>query len=389
MVVAIILATGVSIVATWISHLLGMRIAGWLGLGMIVAALLYVVATTFRELEENDAIDGFVPFFDGRTVRVPEYGLSMDLERALTAILTENKALRKKWRESPLMTGDQSDLDTSDPGVRLLVEAMEYVLLEKLSATLANYFNVEGSQLATQEFERKELLPLLEHNRILDQLSRPEEDRIGLVEASQAGGNKRYMRIYRVENGNTDNQVLEYATDGTYVYSRVAFTLPKGAKVERVAPGVIRISSRHIQIELHSIFEGFTASLESVFVNHYLDLPHDAFSSSSKKPGSAYLVRFGISTKISIMGLLSRKAGKLYAWSESFVERCKEDYGHEEFLKSIHWVQARTLIRIQTVAKNARTRRAASSAEDADSHEGSNELEQEGTGDVTLGKMVE
>ncbi|MDM7989794.1 hypothetical protein [Arthrobacter sp. zg-Y877] len=306
----------------------------------ILVVLFLVTAYEFRQLHEHVAVKGILVLHDGGFVDIPRYKLSRDINAAFKAILNENEAISRQWGD-----GDLRDNDEEDPGpkrlrVKLMHEVMEYVLLQKLGSHLADK---NGSTPASQisSYERPDLLPLLTDNRVLDQLSRPVEDRIALVKARD-GQAKHFLEIIR--KGPRDGEgILWQASDGTHMYSRLILELPRGARVVRVESENIRIISKYVEVDLFVNFGG-SGILDSEFLEEYLGLPPIDFYRGKTGKGQIWNLTFHVGVRLKWRALFSPNAWKLYLWCESFADACRKDYGWEAFQAHIGWETARTLL---------------------------------------------
>jgi hypothetical protein len=336
--VAVILAIGGNLLASYIWDTWNRDVSLWAGLGAAVLVVAFVTMSEIRQLEEFVDIRGFVVVHKGDVLDVPYYELSEDMARVFRAILSENEAIRSQWTKSSLRSWLPNLPPSDENAERLLHEVMEYVFLGKLSSHLSGSSLLDDKQV--HSFHRADLHMLLNDNRVLDQLSRPIEDRSVLANARDSVDDRVYSEIRMMTEGDDEGTVV-HASDGTHDYTRLSLKLPKGAKVQRIQQGVIRIESKEVRIELHAHFGGMAAYLDPLFVENYMGLPMGNFLRGGSKLWS---VDLGISTQIKVRGLLSRRSWKLYRWSETFVDACRTAFGREEFFSAIQWPQARTML---------------------------------------------
>lgn len=343
--VAVVLAIGGNLVASYIWNSLGEAPSFWVGAISVIAVLTILARSEFRGLEEFVDVSGMMIVHKGEVVDIPEYRLSSEMHRTFRAILNENEAIRGQWESGSLPMYSQLAQDSQNPSAKLVREVMEFVLLSKLSGHLADSSLLKSDQI--RAFERSDLLPLFPDNRVLDELTRPIEDRIALVRARDGVSEKHFIQVRRMMHPGDEEGQLWHASDGTHMYSRVALELPKFSEVTRLHPGHICIDSKYVRLDLYSSFHGMSKNLDRLFITRYLGLPSGDFHGRTPHEGEAWLIEFGIGTKIKLRGLLSPKAWKLYRWSETFVDACQKDFGYEKFYDAIGWAQTRTFLRTQ------------------------------------------
>jgi hypothetical protein len=356
--VAVVLAIGGNLVASYIWSSLGDDLSFWIGISAVILIVVVLARSEFRGLEECVDISGLMITNKGDVVDVPQYNLSSDMHTAFQAILNENEAIRNQWSRASLPSHHELGEDNSNQSVKLIREVMEFVLLDKLSGHLADSSLLRDDQI--RAFERSDLLPLLPDNRVLDELTRPMDDRIALVRAQDGGSDRHFVTVRRLRYpGDTEGE-LWHATDGKHMYTRVSLELPKSSQVQRLHPGHIRIDSKYVCIDLYTEFQGMNANLDDLFITRYLGLPSNDALGEDGDDVTAWHVDFAIGTKIKLRGLLSPKAWKLYRWSETFVDACQKDFGYEEFYSAIGWAQTRTLLITQQNSPEYQWRRKAS-----------------------------
>ena len=348
---AIVLAFGVSLVADAASTDLTRAQAYIVGVITATAALVALGAISLGPRVERLRIKAVILILDGVPVSVPEYKFSEDLVRALRAIFSENEALKHQWEQESLFgwsTGKGMQSNPTGGGARLLREAAEYVYIERLSSHLSSYFNGSTLRHFVEEFDRDDLVSLLPMNRVLDQLSRPIEERIALVGPHPPAATMLRIVKHSVdEQGDPGAGTVTYASDGTHVYSRLDLELPKHSKVTRAEDGCVRLTSRYFQFELRTEVRGFMTNADPAFLDRYVRIPSRAFYGDHDDSGFGVAVPIHLewTTKMRPAAVISRRARRLYQWSESFGSKVRDDFGSDEFLGRIHWPAVRALLR--------------------------------------------
>ncbi|MEI2279006.1 hypothetical protein OHC50_16195 [Paenarthrobacter ilicis] len=349
---AVILAIGGNLVASYLWDTWGAGISLAVGCAAVVLVLIIVIAAELRHLSEDVCIDGALLIYEKKLLEIPGYKLSETMAEAFEATINENEAIRHQWQTNEL-TSDTSAEAKSHPASRLVHELTEFALLSKLSRHLEAAGLLNEDQVRV--FERKDLLPLLPQNRVLDLLSSPIEDRMALVSARDQKEDRNFWQIHRVSPGG--KQVLVQAGDGTYLFKHLELSLPVGATPARVGLGEIHIESKYVTTTLKVGFNGISTVFDRMFLERYMKLPLEAFRSET---AHIWNIRIEVAVRIKWRSLLSSKAWKQYKWSEDFVESCRRDFGREEFLESIAWSQVKT----QLITEHARSQPAQASTSD-------------------------
>lgn len=361
-VVAAILALGVSLLSSIIQA--SFRLPVWSLLiisgSLIIVAVLWVIRISFSNLASSRTFRAFfiINKEKNRLVPVPGYSFSGDLFRALEGVFVENKALASTWDKDPIArfdppkkpsapTGKEVNGDTSgqekDAGkpkvdyvaiyrvylpedspqpkaIRLLREAIEFVVIEYLSTNLSGYFQEYADEDAyIKEFQRKDIPSILLENRVLSLLSTPLEDREAFIDA------------FSGKHGKPEGEIhLVYGSDGS-MYSRFDLVLPKGTTVSRPKPGVIQLENNRIKMCLKVDCGRFTANVPPDFLALYVGEKPDREKIESK------LVQICLEYEVKPLALLHPSGWEYYRWVDSFAETLQERVDSDSFFRRINW----------------------------------------------------
>ena len=285
------------------------------------------------------------------------YELTRKIRQALDAVFLENKALELAWKseslvgqiypeasEPPLQKKDKeesdrdnehSERDSSKPfygvvtkekvsykqdqskSATILIEVLEFVILEQLSDHLSGYFQeFDNQDNQVIEYNRKHVPELLLENRILSLLTTPLEDR------------EIFAKV-ELPPESTDKTIYYICGSDGSMYTRFDLILPKGTKVKRPAPGVLELENDRIALMLYIDYEGYNTNLPPDFEEAFLGIP-----SSSIQP---LLVNIFLVTKIKTSALLRWRSWRYYQWIDSFAERLREFSQFSQFLEKIDW----------------------------------------------------
>jgi hypothetical protein len=295
-VVASMIAVGVNLLSTWISgRFASLAWLQWFVGGLLIfLGFLFFVQFLIQEKAFRKEMDGLV-LLDHSTkalVEIEGYDLSERLDSTLRAAFLENAALRASWESEPIFTErkrhkaspgpseeiDQKDgsdtkqkvsyravicvtMDDSEKPISersVLLEAVEFCMLQFLSNHLSEYFNCladEDRHVCT--LTRNDAPHILLENRILALLTAPIEDRAIFVDSG----------ISKNPPSGEVHYIL--GSDGS-LYERFDLRLPKGTRFLRPRPGCVRLQHKRFTLDMECAFHGFSESLPTYFEDFYI-----------------------------------------------------------------------------------------------------------------------
>lgn len=371
LIVAVLLALGVNLIASWFVHEFTTKpwVISVVGLLLIITAGLYLIRFLIKESSVNQKFKAAL-IFDQKTkkhVRIEQNDFSEEFNKSLRAIIVENKALKTAWESekvferadkssstekndavatprkkssdekisyfSIVQKETKSEDNTSSPK-SILIEIVEFCMLEFLSLHLSSYFGHnrhEENRIVT--VEREHIPGLLLENRVLSLLSTPIEDRQIFV---QSGINK-----------HPPDGVIHsiYGSNGA-VYERFNLILPKGTSITRPQPGVIHLEHRHFSMTMKCSFGCYSLNLPRYFEALYI-------GSDSKKLDPRQL-DISISAQLKSSSLTLLSGWVYYQWIDSFMEYLKEKVSFDSFLERIDWQSTSTRIRASMILDHRR-----------------------------------
>ena len=274
------------------------------------------------------------------------YRFSQQLALILKAAFHENKAFADAWSREPVTTYWEHEFSDrgSKPakpapaGLRLLHEALETWLIQRLSTHLTDYYNhLEDGKRNTVTFQREHAPSLLLENRILSLLSTPVSDRPVFLEGHGSG-------VTRSDSGSSKRVVYTQMGPGGALFERFELVLPKGSRLSRRPSGELTIDTPRLHLSLRAVHEGFNASLPFRFVSHY-------YGSESFRV-SCLLVRVRLTGHVKPLGLLRRQGWDLYRWVDSFADSIEETASVERLLERIQWPTLDALLMAKEAKRN-------------------------------------
>ena len=192
-VTVIIAATGVNFLVSGFNSIFSKRIA-WIGIPIgiiiiLISSFLYHLFS-FKSYNKSAVVNGFVIIDQERhqILHVPNYNISLWMF-CNSKIIMDEPEIYEKWIGSPIgqlkVDYEKKEIiHITNESERLLVELIEYCMLDLLSISLTDYFgNIDDIGLKT--LNRDEMTDILNGNRILSVIS----DETGIIKDKKRAWN--------------------------------------------------------------------------------------------------------------------------------------------------------------------------------------------------------
>lgn len=324
--IAVLVALGVNVLSSgFINHLdLGSAQS------LIIGALLITVGlfTLLRNIKPQNSgsydLEGVICIEEdtGNLIAIEGYKATEDIERAINALCSENKAFKKIWSDAPIglgLTFENGMARTSKPKSNfILLEAIEYYAINQLSLHLGSHFknndSVSDDGLVT--LDRKGIPQVLLDNRFLDLFSRPMEEREQFInhgKISPAG-----------------KIVYAFGGDGA-IFNHFEMVLPKGSSITREKDSGLVIKTPRFKLKIKPEFIGVNDNLPRNFEKLYMG--KDFKSVSTFKIGLHLAVDFYAKSLFSVQGW------DYYWWLDSYLNKLEDSFSKNKFLSRISWHQ--------------------------------------------------
>ncbi|MBI6918893.1 hypothetical protein JET68_08780 [Pseudomonas monteilii] len=339
-VMAVLVALGVNILSSGVTGYFNLSYVSSVVAGcvLIVVGVLILIRNLRPQNNGVYSVSGVVCINDETSEMIPieGYEVSEEIDQAVVALCSENKAFKKIWSESPIGSESSSKrgaVRKSPPKSNaLLREAIEYYALNKLSMHLEAYFNsqdlVSNDELVT--LERNEVSQVLLDNRFLDLFSRPMEER----EPFTAHG-----------FDSTEGKVVYAFGPGGAIFEHFEILLPKGSSIGRDDSGLV-IKTPRFSLTIESRFRGMNAVFPRRFEELYLG--------ANSRAVSVYKIGLGLAVNFYPASLLTARGWDYYWWLDSFLNEIEESFSKDKFLARISWEQNAALILMNENAMNDR-----------------------------------
>lgn len=330
-IVAIILAFGVSIIVGSITLIEGynFKLGILLGIVLCLLALIYLIIKKFSKLRIDKTFKGFIYYnIDSKEIiNIPRYRYSEKLIDSLMPGFKENPALKKMWNKDCLNDCIKLNKDTNKffltktKSGQLLCEATEYLILDELSTHLTDYFN-KGSfdNKMLRKFKRNELPEVLLSNKFLELFSKSIDERDCFI------------------GEDSDNKTVAMYSNG-FIFKEFRLVLPKNSSVNRNDKNEIQIKTNRFKMNIGVEFNGIGTVLPTGFEEYYI-LEDELHNCRSLE------VRVNIDIKLRLLYLFTIRKWEYYNWIDSFIEELDLIISKDKFLESIDWESALTVIQV-------------------------------------------
>jgi hypothetical protein len=244
----------------------------------------------------------------------------------IRAIRAENKAIKSLWQRARFGNFEEPESDGSaraaKEGDKLVREAVEYFVLNKLSLHLSAYFSSDRNVAddSVVKIQRRTIPQLLLDNRFLELFSKPMSQRAAFAHESDLE--------------NHENIVFATGEDGE-IFDQFELILPPEATLSRTDENTLRIMTKRFTLKISPEFERTSTLFPRGFSEQYagmgfLDL-------------HPYHVRLKLEISFRWWSILTRKGWDYYEWLDSFVEELEQSFSLDEFIDRIGWHTAQTV----------------------------------------------
>lgn len=247
-----------------------------------------------------------------KSISIRYYDFSENITRILDSVFNENPALLKIWNDNPLYKYEKS----KNESIKLLKEATEYFVLQKLSTNLCDYFN--GKKLKLTTLYRNDVSNIIVTNRVLDLVSREMCERTAFDDYTDKPSE--YI-VYSMGKNNI-------------FYERFDLTLPQGSKIKRNENNEIEIETKRFKFQIEVIISGANTFVDSTFDRFFKNDPLN--------PDFVIYINFKV--KFKPFTFILPFGTEYYAWLEHFIKSMKKSFSIENYLNTINWNGNKILI---------------------------------------------
>ena len=316
--------------------------AVWMG---VLAKIAY---SKSKALDQTVKLQGFIVYNKKtkKLIGIPEYEISTDMIRYLQSAFYENKALETLWMQDTI---DKFKVVSSDTEKRvvaisthsgaILIELLEYCILEQLSLHLSAFFN-DDSREKVQVVKREDIPDILLKNRFLKLFSEEMLNRSAFTND----------KVFKDNTENESGKVVYAKYLSGALYNHFDLVLPQNSKVSRKSKNELKIDTPIFTLTIACLFGGFGTILKPGFSEYYLGIIKD------KNDYHNYAFNVDISIKFKIQALFSRNKETYFLWIDSFIDKISDYMAKDVFFDRIGWDKVYTAIRCDNIRKRSATK---------------------------------
>jgi hypothetical protein len=322
-VIAFFLAIGTNIIVSSIAgfDFFNPNVFIYIGLGIVVLSFLYLIWRIIknRSFRKEIVSSAIYKEKDNKIIDVPYYNFSNNLSNYLEYAFNENQDIKAIWERHKLLKLDSNKktVRKNTNSGKLLIEATEYIILDKISTHLSDYFNNEKLNINNiSEIKRDDISDILIKNRFLDLFSKPMNERSAFLDYDNTKKQPNKEVIMSYKNG--------------HFFNKFKLKLPKGSKVIRNEDSSILIKNKRFSIKISVEYEGYgSMGIPYSFIRYFLNLNLTEYRQLEIKVN--FDVKFNLNTFISLLGW------EYYKWIDSLLKELEDEISSEHFSKKIHW----------------------------------------------------
>lgn len=306
-----------------------------IGIFLTLIGFIYYLNKFFGRKKFSKQIEGFfiLDKKNKRIIDIDNYEYANKLASNLKYAFAEDKALKKTWNKIDF----DNIFKKGKKFLKIVNEASEYYLLEKLSTHLSVYFNnskFNDDELI--EYERNDIPDVLLNNRFLELFSKPMEQRESFISDEEIDGVFEYKRKGKKKSV---GKVVSSFRNGV-MYSHFDLKLPKNSKLKRDSDNSISLITERFTINLKTIISGMNTYIPHEYEKHYLGLSY-----STDLP--AFIATYEIEVHFHIRSLFKTNSWQYYEWVDSFINQIEIDISQEYYFnKKIEWNKTYPIIKM-------------------------------------------
>jgi len=348
---SIVLGISINILSGILSDLLDIK--PWINLLVWIAISLGIIIASqvlkYRRLNIRTKFQGlFITDENSKNklIGVPNYKISLNMKKYFESACSENNAYRRIWEDTGLDKFKEGKthrerLSRISESSKLLVELIEYCLLDHFSMFINDYFNQRGISQKCTCCLSKDIPDVLLQNRFLKLFSEEPNNRAAFCDKPRS-----MVREINDDEDDVDDEgavVYMMGCNGA-IYRRFSLTIPNGSKVYRENENIVVIDTKLFTLKHQVIFDGTSTFVERDFYTHYLHKPnHDGFND--------WKFSVEVEVKYKYMALFKPWDWKYYNWLDEYLDNLSSYCDEDTFYKNIGWEEAKTVLRILKTPK--------------------------------------
>ena len=266
-------------------------------------------------------------------IKIPEYPISRDMYEYLSSAFVENKAMQKVWENGKLDCSEDNQSGSINKKYNdtkeLLVELIEYSVLENFSTFISDYFNMLDLRSKVEKWSKESVPEILFSNRFLKLFSEDMNNRNAFVETEVDG--------FCISD-DSDGEIIASYKDGA-LYQKFDLYLLKGTKIHKNTKNSITIDTKLFVLNIEYLYEGFSTVISNEFYRFYI-------GQGAEPAYHGYQFYINLNVKYKWLSILKIFDWKYYNWLDEYVERLEKYCDKEAFFEIIGWRKAKAFIRV-------------------------------------------
>lgn len=315
--------------------------------GMVITIILILGLVLYRTINLNGTVrfeSAFIidPNNKNEIISIPDYKISERMNDYLASAFIENKAVERIWNEGNFQSsfftdanGKMTKTKKPDDSIALLIELIEYVILENFSTFVSDYFNrLHIKSKMVIEFSKETIPDILLSNRFLKLFSEEMKNRNAFVEDKYYNEDREGDVVYAVFNGAT--------------FRKFYLSMPKGTTIYRNNSNSISIDTKLFVLEIGYHFDGFSTVIENEFFEYYVG-KDNIFNYDPYEFSITVKVKYKWSSVFKVTDW------KYYNWLDEYLNELQHFCDKETFFEDIEWKSNKTMIQIvKNIRKNSK-----------------------------------
>jgi len=332
-IAALILGLAVSLLASIIyDHLRSNLILLLLGSLIVIFLCLLVLAKKIgkaRTAHLNLKAFFILDTEKNTLVKIPRYRFGESLCDFMRGAFKENRALQKQWDIEKIYDLKRDRSSGKKPAAfRLVEEATEYFILERLSTHLTDYFNAKDySKKELKEYTRNDVPDILLNNRFMELFSAPMKDRAIFQTNGDIKGEDRIVYAVNEEGG---------------IYAKFDLILPRQTRISRTEDGIL-IDAEYFTLSIKNSFDGMGFVIPRGFLKYYLGKKWEHHNE--------YKIKVDLEVNFKLKSLFGKAKWDYHSWLDGFLTSLAKSMEASTFFKEIQWELASTMLHCGEISK--------------------------------------
>jgi len=355
LIIVIFLAFGIDLISgqTLIYFNINPFLAILIGLIFCLISIIIFINQILHERRLTRTIEAFFIYDENSNtiIDIPNYQFSSDMISNLNAVLVENVNLKRFWESKPLSLllafheneGNSKEKNT----IKIINELTEYLILEKLSTHLTDYFNqrqIPENRIKT--YERRDIPDILLQNRFLETISHPMDERPFFSHEEDRYQDKFGNEIF------PKGEIISASGEDGVLFNRFDLILPKESKITKPNANEIIVETDILRLFIKTDFRGMNTFIPTDFIKNYLDLE---FSQDYLNTRREFSIPITIKVNMKLKSLFLKSGLEYYEWVDSFIEEIEDYLSEDAFFDKIKWKSIQATLICMKNLKNQNT----------------------------------